>query len=52
MNGFIDHLYTPLGTSSNYDAIADLNNSKITTPPVKAFSILLRLHLPFCRNGF
>jgi hypothetical protein len=25
--GFIDTLYTPLGTTANYSAIADLHNS-------------------------
>jgi hypothetical protein len=30
--GFIDHLYTRLGTTSNYGAIANLHNSLITAP--------------------
>jgi hypothetical protein len=29
--GFIDHLYTQLGTTSNYSAIANLHTSQITT---------------------
>jgi hypothetical protein len=32
MNGFIDHLYTRLGTTGNYSAIAVLHNSQITVP--------------------
>jgi hypothetical protein len=35
--GFIDHLYTPLGTTSNYSATANLRNSQITTAPTKPF---------------
>jgi hypothetical protein len=34
VNGFIDRLYTPLGTTSNYSA----DNLKITTAPAKAFA--------------
>jgi hypothetical protein len=34
---FIDHLYTPLKTTSNYNAIANLHNSQITTAPAKPF---------------
>jgi hypothetical protein len=30
VNGFIDHLYTPLGTISNYSAIADFHTLPIT----------------------
>jgi hypothetical protein len=37
MNWFIDHLYTPLGTTSNYSATVDLQNSQITTAPAKPF---------------
>jgi hypothetical protein len=37
VNGFIDHLYTPLGTTSNYSATANLHNSQITTAPAKPF---------------
>jgi hypothetical protein len=37
MNGFIDHLYTPLGTTSNYSATADLHTLQITTAPAKPF---------------
>jgi hypothetical protein len=44
--------YTPLGTTSNYDAIADFNNSKITIALAKLFSSLLSLHQPFPGNGF
>jgi hypothetical protein len=38
--GFIDHLYTRLGTTSSYSATTDLYNSQITTAPAK--------HFPFC----
>jgi hypothetical protein len=37
VNGFIDHLYTQLGTTLNYSATANLNDSQITTAPAKAF---------------
>jgi hypothetical protein len=36
-NGFIDHLYTPLGTTSNYSATANFHNSQTTTAPAKPF---------------
>jgi hypothetical protein len=35
--GFIDHLYTRLGTTSNCSATADLRNSQITTAPANIF---------------
>jgi hypothetical protein len=35
--GFLDHLYTPLGSKSNYGATANLRNSQITTAPAKHF---------------
>jgi hypothetical protein len=38
MNGFTDHLYTPLRTTSNYSATANLYNSHITTAPAKLSS--------------
>jgi hypothetical protein len=37
VNGFIDHLYTRLGTTSNYSATSYLHNSQITTAPAKPF---------------
>jgi hypothetical protein len=37
MAGFIDHLYTRLGTTSIYSATANLHNSQITTAPNKSF---------------
>jgi hypothetical protein len=43
VNGFIAHLYTPLGTTRNYNAISNLQNLQITTAPVKPFSSLLCL---------
>jgi hypothetical protein len=36
-NGFIDALYTPLGTASNYSATADLHNLQINTVHAKHF---------------
>jgi hypothetical protein len=35
--GFIDHLYTQLGTESNYSATANLHNSQITTASANPF---------------
>jgi hypothetical protein len=35
VNGFIENIYTPLGTTNNYSAVADLHNSQITTTPAK-----------------
>jgi hypothetical protein len=52
VNGFIDHFYTPLGTTSNYSAIADLRNSQITTAPAKLFSSMLCFHQLLPRTGF
>jgi hypothetical protein len=52
VNAFIDHLYTPLGITSNYSAIVNLHNTKITTAAAKTFSSLLWLHQPFPGNGF
>jgi hypothetical protein len=37
VNAFIDHVYTPLGTTSNYSVTANLHNSQITTPTAKPF---------------
>jgi hypothetical protein len=37
MNGFIDHLCTPLGTTGNYSATANLHTLQITTAPAKLF---------------
>jgi hypothetical protein len=53
VNGFIDHLYTPLGTTINYSTIDNLNTLKITTAaPAKPFSSLLRHQQPFPSKGF
>jgi hypothetical protein len=52
VNGFIDHLYTPLRTASNYSAIANRHTLQITTAPTKPFASLLWLHQPFPGNGF
>jgi hypothetical protein len=35
--GFIDHLYTSLGTTSTYNTIADFHASQITTTPTNPF---------------
>jgi hypothetical protein len=35
--GFVDHLYTPLGSTGNYSAVANLNNLRITTAPARPF---------------
>jgi hypothetical protein len=45
-------VYTPLGTTSNYSATANLQNSQITTAPAKPFPSLLCLQQPFPSNGF
>jgi hypothetical protein len=37
VNGFIDHLYSRLGNTSNYSATANLHNSHITIAPAKPF---------------
>jgi hypothetical protein len=37
VNKFIDHLYPPLRTTSNYSAIADLHTLQITTESTKHF---------------
>jgi hypothetical protein len=52
VNGFIDHLHTPLRSTSNYSAIANLHTLQITIAPAKHFSSLLCFHLPFPGNGF
>jgi hypothetical protein len=52
VNGFIDHLYTPLGATSNYRVIANLYSLQITTAPTKPFSSLLCLHQPLPGKGF
>jgi hypothetical protein len=36
-NGFIDHLYAQLRTTSSYSATTNLHNSQITTAPAKPF---------------
>jgi hypothetical protein len=37
MNGVVDHLYSRLGTTSNYSATDNLHNLQITTAPAKHF---------------
>jgi hypothetical protein len=51
VNGFIDHLYTPFETTSNYSAIANIHTLQITTAHAQHFSSLL-CHQPFPSNGF
>jgi hypothetical protein len=51
MNGFIDTLYTPLGTTGNYTTIANLHTLQITKAPAKPFSTLLCFHQPFPGNS-
>jgi hypothetical protein len=52
VNGFIDHVYTSLGTTNNYSDIANLHTLQITTAPTKPFSSLLWLHQLFSGNSF
>jgi hypothetical protein len=49
---FLEHLHTPLVTTTSYGAIANLHTSQITTTPVNPFSIMLCFHQPFPGNGF
>jgi hypothetical protein len=35
--GFVDHLHTPLGNTSNYSAIANLHTLQITAAPLNLF---------------
>jgi hypothetical protein len=39
VNGFIDHLYPPLGTTSNYSAITNLHTLQFTTGHTKSFPV-------------
>jgi hypothetical protein len=52
--GFIDHLYTKLGTASKYSAIVNLHNLQITTAHAKSFprSSPLRMATPYKLNLF
>jgi hypothetical protein len=50
--GFIDHFCTPIGTTSNYKAIADFHTLQITTAPAKPFSSLLCRQQPFPGKDF
>jgi hypothetical protein len=52
VNGFIDHLYTQLGTTGNYSATANLHTLRLTAAPAQSFSSLLYLQQPFPSNGF
>jgi hypothetical protein len=44
VNGFIDHLYTPLRTTSNYSAIASLHILEITTVAAKLYQAFCLLN--------
>jgi hypothetical protein len=39
VNGFIDHLHTPLGTAINYNAIPNLHTLQITTALAKPIAV-------------
>jgi hypothetical protein len=52
MLDLLTHLYTPLETTTNYNAIADLHTLQITAAPAKPFLNLLCLHQLFPGNGF
>jgi hypothetical protein len=43
----LTHLYTPLTTTCNYSAVADLHTLQTTKAPVKPFSSLLSFWQPF-----
>jgi hypothetical protein len=52
VNGFIDHLCTPLRTTSNCSAIANLHTLQITTVPSKIFqpAVSLPSNESICHN--
>jgi hypothetical protein len=54
VNGFIDHVYTRLGTTSNYSATANLHNSQIATAhskPSPACCVFIRRSLVTAPNS-
>jgi hypothetical protein len=54
MNGFIDHIYTQLGTTSNYNAIINLHTLQITAAITKsspAFSVFNSHSLAMASNS-
>jgi hypothetical protein len=51
MNGFIDHLYTPLGTTSNYSAIVNLQSLQTITALFPAFCAFTGLSLATASNS-
>jgi hypothetical protein len=51
MNGFTNHLFTRLGTTSNYSATANLHNSLFITASAKPL-LAYCLQQPFPGNGF
>jgi hypothetical protein len=52
VNGYIDHLHTLLGATSNYSSIANLHTLQISTAPSKPFPTLLCPHQRIPDNGF
>jgi hypothetical protein len=53
-NGFIDHVYTRIGTTSSYSATAYLHNSQITTAsarPFQAFCVFISSSLTTASNS-
>jgi hypothetical protein len=51
IGGFTDHLYTRLGTTSNYSATANLLNLQIITAHAKPI-LACCLHQPFPGKGY
>jgi hypothetical protein len=45
MIGFIDHLHTPLRTTNNYSAVADLHTLRFTITHTLGFSVFTSLIL-------
>jgi hypothetical protein len=41
MIGFLDTLFTQLGTTNNYSAVADLHTLQFTITPALGFSIFI-----------
>jgi hypothetical protein len=51
VNGFTEHIYTPLGNTRNYSATANLHTSQIAAAHTKHFPAYC-LNQPFPGNGF
>jgi hypothetical protein len=52
ITGFIDHLYTPLGTTGFYSITAKLHNSQFTTKAVKHFPACCDLTIRFLTTAY